>query len=264
MSAETKATIKFPGFAYSGFDVPALEMSESLIEGLGTNKKAYELATDSMPLVWRVALYTVGRDLAWGVDVNLPQPVKDAATLVYADAQGRKGRGGWHKDGILYLSRDQAPKGMRQPEDKDYVLAKYFIDIGGFEQKDDKWKIKTSPTTREEFVWLPKGGGAYAVPTCDGVYNHLTGTPIETIEDSEKAIKRWMETGLTEEQALKELSRNYRKDSGIAVVGSWSDACSGPLCVDLDSGPWRRDTLIGSFSRVGLPSGARRRRTQDT
>lgn len=80
-----------------------------------SRKQAYELAPVSTPLAWRVALYSVGRDLALGEKdaERLPEPVRQAGSLVYKDAQERKGRGGWHKDGILYnIPRTETPKGV--------------------------------------------------------------------------------------------------------------------------------------------------------
>ena len=249
MSVEAQTTVKFPGFAYRGFDIPALEMPASLIENLGTNKQAYELVPNSTPLAWRVALYSVGRDVALGEKEAeyLPESVRQAGSLVYNDAQERKGRGGWHKDGVLYLPRTETPKGMTQPKDENYVLARYFRDIAGFERKGDVWTIKPSPETREELIWIPEGDGAFAVPIRDGVYHPVTGTAFETLKSRDAAVKRWIEAGLTKDQAEKELSRNYRRSSGVAAVWSYSGDGDGPLYVDLDNGPWDRYSLLGSF-----------------
>ena len=139
MPIATQTRIKIPGFAYRGFEVPALEMPIDIISNLGTSEPAYKLAPNSTPLAWRVALYSVGRDEALGEEYveMLPTSVREAGRLVYFDAQERRAGGGWHKDGVLYLSRDQTPKGMRQPKDEGYVLAKYFKDIEGFNENGE-------------------------------------------------------------------------------------------------------------------------------
>ena len=245
-------TLKFPGFTYMGFDIPGLEIPTSLIDDLGPGEPAYKLVPKSIPLAWRVGLYLVGRDLSLGIEdaEYLPEPVKKAGKLVYQDTQKRKGRGGWHKDGVLFLPKSETPKGMWQMKDP-YVLAKHFKDIEGFEEKDGEWKIKSLPDTREEYVWLPEGDGNFVVPPTKHEitpYHPITGTPFETIENREKAIKRWTDAGLTEEQAKKEVSRFYRRNSaGLAAVFSWSFGSDGPLGVLLDSGPRSWDPDVGSF-----------------
>jgi len=238
-----------PGFTYRGFDVPAIGMPASLIDDLGTGEPAYKLAPKSTPLSWRVALYSVGKDLSLGIEdaESFPMPVKEAGRLVYSDAQARQGRGCWHKDGVYILPRSDAPEGMLQPEDDGCVLARYFRDIEGFEKKDGGWKINPSPNTREELVWLPFGGGSFVVPTMDGVYNPITGTPFETVKDRDEALKRWASAGLTEEQAAKELSRFYRRNSGTAAVDSWSSGYYGAMCVLLYNAPAYRYDNLGSF-----------------
>ena len=248
MAVEIAKTMNIPGFAYRGFDVPAIGMPACLVDDLGTGEPAYKLAPKSSPLSWRVALYTVGRDLSLGVGYaeSLPTPVREAGRLVYSDAQERKDSGVWHKDGAYILPRSDASKGMLQPKDDGFVLARYFRDVEGFEDKDG-WEIIPSPNTREELVWLPFGDGSFVVPTMDGAYNPITGTPIETIRDRKEAVKRWIKADLTEEQAEKEISSFYRRSEGTAAVGSWSDGLSGPLCVGLDGGPGFRYASVGSF-----------------
>ena len=238
MAVKTAKTVEIPGFTYRGFDVPALGMSTALIDDLGTAEPAYKLAPKSTPLSWRVTLYTVGKDLSLGIEgaESLPTPVKEAGRLVYSDAQARQGRGCWHRDGVYILPRSDAPKGMRQPEDDNFVLARYFKDIEGFEDKHG-WKINPSPNTREELVWLPFGDGGFVVPTMDGAYNPVTGTPCETVKDRMEAVKRWVSAGLTEEQARKELSRFYRRSEGTTAVYSWSGDYNGALSVSLVSAP---------------------------
>ena len=255
MAGEIVKTMNIPSFTYRGFDVPAIGMPACLVDDLGTGEPAYKLAPKSSPLSWRVALYTVGRDLSLGVEdaESLPTPVKEAGRLVYSDAHERKGRGGWHKDGVYILPRSEAPKGMLQPKDDRFVLARYFKDIEGFEQKEDGWKIKPSANTREELVWLPFGECSFVVPTKEGAYNPITGTPFETVRDRREAAKRWVSAGLTEEQADKEISEFWRENDGVAVVGSWSCGSGyGPLRVIIYNDPRYRDASISSFpaSRV--------------
>ncbi len=252
MATKAAQKIALPGFRYGGFDVPALDLSPSLIDGLGTSEQAYKLAPKSVPLSWKVGLYMVGRDLGLGSQEAdaLPGPVKEAGRMVYSDAQKRKAEGVWHKDGVLFVPRDQAPKGMLQPNDS-YALARYFKNTDGFEQKGDVWTIKPSPQTEETLVWLPKGGGSFVVPTMDGLYNPITGTPFETIGNKEEAIKRLVKAGLTEQlpnKDNKEISRFYRADSGARAVVSWSNGDYGPLCVDVSYEPWFRSSDIGSFA----------------
>lgn len=248
MAVETAKTAKIPGFTYREFDVPAIGMLAPLIGDLGTGEPAYKLAPKSTPLSWRVALYTVGKDLSLGIEdaESLPTPVKEAGRLVYSDAQARQGRGCWHKDGVYILPRSDTPKGMRQPEDDNFVLARYFKDIESFEDKDG-WKINPSPNTREELVWLPFGDGSLVVPTMDGAYNPVTGTPFETIIDRKEAVKRWVSAGLTEEQTEKELSRFYKRSEGTAAVSSWSSDAGGPMCVFLGDMPDSGYDDLGSF-----------------
>jgi len=248
--------VSIPGFTYRGIEVQPMTLSGDMIADLGTGTPAYKLAPDSTPLAYRVALYSVGRDLAWGEPdaEKLPGEVKEAGKMVYEHNQKRPGKGGWHKDGVLFLRRNEAPKGMAKPSDE-YALARYFRDIKGFDEKS--YKIKSSPETTETLLWLPFGGGRYYVPTANGIFHPVTGTPFETIENEQKAIKRWMETGLTEEQARKELSRFYRGSEGTRAVVSWSNDDGGSLCVDLNLVPGNGYGSIGSFPASRSPSGAR-------
>ena len=246
--------LKVPGSSYRNFNLPNLSLGAELIENLGTSEEAYKLAPKSAPLAWRVALYTVGRDLEIGEPLadGLPESVKEAGRLVYKDAHDRKARnasGCWQKDGFLYLKRSDAPKGARAPEG--FVPGKYLKNIEGFDEKHG-YAIKPSPETEEFLIWLPEGEGSFIVPTMDGAYHPHTGTPFETIKDRDKAIKRWVDNGLTEEQAIKELSRFYRMTEGTAAVLSWSNGSYGPLCVCLDLEPWYRISYIGSFAASSL------------
>lgn len=250
MTTKAAQKVKLPGFRYGGFDVPGLELSASLTDDLGTSEQAYKLAPKSAPLSWKVSLYMVGRDLEIGSEEAeaLPNPVKEVGRMVYSDCQKRKAEGTWHKDGVLFVPRSQAPKGVLQPNDDNYALARYFKDIEGFEEKGDAWAVKPSAQTEELFVWVPKGCGSYVVPTMDGSYNPVTGTPFETIEDRKEAVKRWVNAGLTEQQTDKEISRFYRADSGTRAVSSWSGDNVGPLCVYLVGEPCCRSSGIGSFA----------------
>jgi len=247
MPAENYQVLQTPAFTYRGFDIPALDVPGELIDNLGTAEPAYKLAPKSAPLAWRVGLYMVGRDLELGEDdaETLPEPVRQAGRMAYEDCQARRGRGAWHKDGILF-EPEATIRGSVRPG-KDYFAARFFRDIEGFEQTDDGWKIKPSPDTRESRIWVPYGSGHFIVPTGDGAYNPITGTPFETIKDRDRAINRWLDAGLTEEQAEAELSRFYR-GSNVNAVSSWSFGSNGPLCVSLGGGPWDGDSSNGSFA----------------
>jgi len=247
-TAETSQIVKIPAFSYRGFELPALDMSTELINDLGTNEPAYKLAPKSAPLACRVALYTVGRDLELGeADAEaLPEPVRQAGSMVYKDCQARKGRGAWHKDGIFIEGTDATIRGSVRPG-KDYLAARFFKGIDGFEEKDGVWQIKPSSQTREERLWVPNGGGRFIVPTMDGAYNPITGLPFETIDSRNKAVKRWVDAGLTPEEADKEISRFYRS-SGTRAVGSWSSDYSGPLAVDVDDGQRYWFSSLGSLA----------------
>ena len=127
------------------FSIPSLEISYSLFDNLGTSKPAYGIAPRSSPLSFRVALYLIGRDLKLGIEdtLKLPESVRTSGTLVCEDAHKRTGRGAYHKDAVQYIERNNAPNNMRQPKNKNYVLARYFYDIAGFEEYDGKWKLQT-------------------------------------------------------------------------------------------------------------------------
>jgi len=246
--------MKTPGFRYAGFDVPGLNISTSLINDLGTSEPAYKLASKSIPLAWKVALYMVGRDLAFGIEdaESLPEPVMEAGRLVYSECHRKKGEGGipvgvWHKDAVLFLPRSEKPKGM-WPMPNGYALAKYFKDIMCLKENGD---IEPSPDTIEEYVWLPPGNGGFIIPpeSGEGTYHQVTGTPRQTIRNKKKVIKRLVEAGLTGEQAKNELSRFYRADSGVhAVYSSCNEDSDGPLCVNLYCAPSVRDLSKGSFA----------------
>lgn len=256
------ALIKIPAFHYRGFEIPALKIPDPPIADLGTYEQAYKLAPKSAPLVWKVGLYHVGMGLSLGDKdaESLPEPVKQAGRLVYADAQEKLGRGVWHKDGALFVPKSETPKGMWQMSDP-WSLVRYFSNIKGFKEGGKEgYDIDPLPETREEYVWLPEGGGQFTVPTGYGPHHPVTGTPLETVESKDEALKRWMGAGLTEEQANKELSRFYRRNTpGLAAVNSWSNVLGGPLCVDIYDEPRSRYPIFGSFPGVVQPSGARRR-----
>ncbi|MEW6664144.1 MAG: hypothetical protein AB1512_02840 [Thermodesulfobacteriota bacterium] len=247
MVAETSRSLGIPGFRYKGFDVPAIDIPVSFFEDTGTGEPACKLAARSAPLAWRVAFYSIGRDLALDIEdaEALPASVKDAGKLVYFDAQERMAGGGWHRDGAYILPKSDAPKGMLKPKG-DFRLARYFRDIEGFEEKQDGWRINPSPVSEESLIWLPTGHGFFIVPTMDGIYNPATGTPFETVCDWKAAVKRWVSAGLTEEEARKEISCFFRTDGGTAAVASFSGDYEGPLCVNLD-GPGGGDPALGSF-----------------
>jgi len=251
-TTETAQIVKIPAFSYRGFDIPAVDMSTDLINDLGISEPAYKLAPKSAPLAWRVGLYTVGRDLELGeADAEaLPEPIRQAGSMIYKDCQARtepgKGSGVWHKDGILIEGTDSTIRGSVRPG-KDYLAARFFKNTEGFEERDGTWQIKTSPQTREERVWVPNGGGNFIVPTMDGAYNPITGLPFETIENRSKAVKRWIDAGLTPEEADKEISRFYR-NQGTRAVYSWSYVDDGPLAVDVNDGPGGRGSIAGSFA----------------
>lgn len=246
MAVKTAEVMKTPSFSYRGFDIPALRISTELIADLGTSEPAYKLAPKSAPLAWKVGLYMLGRDLALGEEdaKALPEPIKQAGRMVYEDCQARtkpdKGSGAWHKDAVLF-EPEATIKGSIKPGN-DYIAARYFIDIEGFDEKTNK--IKPSPRTREERIWVPKGDGWFIVPTKYGLFNPITGTPEETIADRGEALKRLADAGLAEN----ELSRHHRGSSGTYAVNSWSSGCDGPVCVGLYYEPGGRNSALGSLA----------------
>ncbi len=250
MTTKTAEKISMPSFRYRGFDVPALDLSTSLIDDLKTSEPAYKLAPKSAPLSWKVGLYMVGRDLEIGSEEAeaLPGPVKEAGRMVYSDCQERKAEGTWHKDGVLFLPKSEKPKGM-WPMPDGYALAKYSMGIAGFTEKDGVWQPDPEHDTIEEYMWLPPGDGRFVAPpdSGEGAY-HPLGPPRFTVGDRKEAVKRWVNAGLTEQQAGKELSIFYRADSGTRAVISWSDGDDGPLCVNLYGEPRGRGSSIGSFA----------------
>lgn len=259
MSSQNPRVLNIPRFSYRGFDVPAIGLPDSLIDDLGTYKPAYELAPKSIPLAWRVAFYTIGGDLSLGIESanSLPDAVKEVGGLVYSASERE---GGWHKDGVSILPRSDAPKGMLQPNGEGFVLARYFKDIAGFEKKNGGWEVKPSANTNESLVWLPQGMG-HVVPTRDGVYNPVTGTPFETItiRDRIGALKRWVSESLTEKQAAKQMSEFYRmNEESTFAVGSWAGSTSYlllgdvPLLISLGCEPSAYYSNIGSFPAIRM------------
>lgn len=244
-TVETVDIVKTPAFTYRGFNIPSLEVPAQLIDDLNTGEPAYKLAPKSTPLSWTVGLYMVGRDLMLGESdaEALPEPIREAGKMVYTKAQAREGEGIWHKDAVL-IEPGAGIKGSVRPGN-DYVAARFFKGIEGFEKTDDGWKINPTPDTEESRIWVPYGDGRFIVPTSDGAYNPITGTPFETIADREKAIKIWADAELTEKQAGREVSRFYR-GNGVHAVYSWSSDSSGPLCVLLDNVPRFRGSNAGS------------------
>jgi hypothetical protein len=249
MAAETAKIMRIPGFTYRGFRVPPLNLGAELIDNLGTGEPAYKLAPGSVPLADLVALYMVGMDLAIGEQLanGLPDSVKEAGRLIHEGYQARQGRGCWHKDGAILLPESEWPRGEVHPPGKHYAV--YLTDIEGFEKKEGAWRPKPSSNTAEERIWLPPGG-AFIVPSAYGglAYDPKTGVPKETEKNRDKAISMWRDAGLTEEQADKELSGFYRRNSDVAAVYSWSFGCLGAVCVGLGSAPAYRSSSLGSFA----------------
>lgn len=242
--------LKVPGFSYRNFDMPNLSLGAELIQNLGTSEEAYKLAPKSTPLAWRIALYTVGRDLEIGEPLadELPESVKEAGRLVYKDAHDRKARnasGCWHKEAIKFLPMSEKPRGVFAPEG--YALARHFRDAI-FVKEGNIYRIQPSEKDPEGALKLiPKGGGSFIVPTKYEIYDP-DGMPEATEADMEKAVRMWVNWGLTEKQARNELSRFYRMNESTAAVGSWSGDYDGPLCVNLDFVPGCRYSVIGSFA----------------
>jgi hypothetical protein len=256
-------TLNLPSFKYGGFDIPALELSTALIHEPKRFELACELAAKSAPLAVRVGLYQVGRDLSLGRKdaKSLPRTVKDAGKLVYYHSQTRNLGGTFHNDAVLLVPRSETPKGMRQMPPQ-WDLARYFQNIRGFKERDndfvrldssygarlamrgigvEQYDIDPLPQTTEQYVWLPRGGGWFCVPTSDGTY-HPVGTPLETVENRDEAVKRWMEAGFTKKQAIREISRFHRTyDHTLTAVFSESNTTvtnEGPLHIDLNYEPY--------------------------
>ncbi|MBI5347558.1 MAG: hypothetical protein HZB66_03035, partial [Candidatus Aenigmarchaeota archaeon] len=263
MATETPTMLELPGFNYDNFYTPAIALSSSLIENARSGRYAHNLAADSAPLQWRVALYHVGRGLEWSDQEaqRLHDAVKEAGKQIYENAQlcrqgKRYGEGTFHRDALLLYPKSGAPKGWRQPKG-DYKFGIYLQGIEGFEKKGEEWKPVECSDTKEIKLWVAPGDGRFIVPTTDGAYHPEAGIFLATEEALKKAIGMWMETGLSEEQAKNELSKGYRKDSGLAAVESWSYGDGGSLCVDLRYGPGYRGYFGGSFPASRSPSGAR-------
>jgi hypothetical protein len=261
MAGEGIKRLTVPAFTYRGFTVPALTLGEDLIASIDSKEPAYKLASLSAPLATRIALYTVGLDGEIGEPSvrNLPEAVREGGTRIYEDARQRKKKNTndpadvpvtcWHKDGVYLLPRSETPKCMLQPEDPRYVLAKYFKDVDGFEERGGIWQIRPTSDTTELFVWLPRGDDCFVVPTKDGVYHPVTGTPFETVLSKNEALKRWMSAGLTKEQAEEGLTRFYRaRPSEIAVVDSFSDGYSGEFAIEIVAPPSSVDATSGFFN----------------
>lgn len=271
-------TITVPDFSYNGIDVPSLDITNpfvanlrdvtSPVPGPGTIP-AYELAADSIPLVWYVALYSVGRDMNIKLEdpEQLPDTVKKAGKMVYNHAQERQCMGLYHRDAVLREPNVKRIRGEKKP--KDGVAARYFADIAGFEYTGDDWKIIPAPETKEVSLWLPPGAGMpdevgdFVAPTPEGIYHNLTGTPLRTVRGRERAIREWTKAGLTEEQAEKEVSRFFRgcEHSTVNAVLSWSDQIYGPLSISLNMQP---DELIGGYGSFAARRKEARPRAQSS
>lgn len=270
MPSESEQNLRIPGFQYRGIDVPGLEIdvpglkipdyfSDPGVITVGAIRHSellYELASNSVPLAWKAGLYLVGRDLALGIGDAfwLPELVKKAGEIVYSHAQKPDARSVVHKDAVLF-EPGATIKGNTRP--KGCIAAKYFKDIEGFDTEIEE--IKSSPQTKMEHVWVPKGKGRFIVPTRYGAYHPVTGTPLETIEDREKAIKRWVDAGLTGEQASDELSRSYiNGNPGTWLVTSSSNRYDGPFCIRLDGRPTNSSFEYSSFAAHRYPAEMRR------
>ncbi len=270
MPSEPEQNLRIPGFQYRGINVPGLEIdvpglkipdyfSEPGVITVGAikhGKLLYKLASNSVPLAWKAGLYLVGRDLALGIGDAcwLHEFVKKAGEIVYSHAQKPDARSVVHKDAVLF-EPGATIKGTIRP--RGCIAAKYFKDIEGFDTQFEE--IIPSPQKEIERVWVPKGNGRFIVPTGYGAYHPVTGTPLETIEDREEAIKRWVNAGLTEEQARDELSRSYINGSpGTWLVTSSSDGYNGPFCIRLDGRPTNSSFEYGSFAAHRCPAEMRR------
>jgi hypothetical protein len=201
---------------YRGFYIPG-QIPSCLIEDFAEKKSTdrspfWDFAS---PLVHRVVLDVIGRDVEWGMkDAEaLPDGVKEAGIAV----RGRQGICGTHNDALVFIPKSETPKGMRQMPDP-YRLARYHKGIEFPEEMvscgPQAWTLSTReddlPSREQTYIWLPQTGNAknprYIVPTGEGAYHRVTGTPFETIEGREEAIERWREAGLTREEAERELS----------------------------------------------------------
>ena len=243
---EPPGKLELPGFMYRNFEVPSIDLSASLIENPRSDKYVHELAAASAPLQWRVALYHVGRGLAWGGEEaqRLPEAVRKAGRDIYENAQQcragtRAGEGTFHNDAVYIYPKSHAPKGWVQPYG-DYRFGIYLKGIEGFEQKDGVWEPKLTPETKEIRLWVPEGNIRFIVPTSEGAYHPETGTPLATEANREKALKLWMEAGLSAEQARNELSIAYRRNEGLAAPSP--------------AGRTTRTPAPARFPRAGLPS----------
>jgi hypothetical protein len=225
-----------PKFQYRGRNVPRLLM-ESAIVSDKKPKAPFDPLLHSRPLSDILAFYEIERDLEcespWKNDANkLPERVKFVAKK-FMDRVRNK----WifAKDAYMILPNSQAPPGMETLPGQDYVLAKYFKSVKGFEENH-------SPTgsEKEVFVWLPYGPGGcggYVIPTRDGVYNPITGTPFATEFDVWKAQEIWESWGFSKPRwVISKFYRNHDENEIYPVIfaSSPGESEGGPATILLN------------------------------
>ncbi len=252
--------LKLSKFKYAGFEVPSLEMNGGeLYANLQTEKPAYELAPQSIPLAWKTAYFLVGRDLSLGINdfgvESLPDEVKEFGTNIYNECQAKNGRGHWHKDGVRLLGTKATIKGSTRPAGA--IAAEYFTDIQGFDEEGRIIPSKDTHHQNPEKIWVPEGKGRFMIYTRVGLYQPQ-GIPFETEENMEDALNSISEAlEISAGKAKELLNRFYRGTKGDHAVGSNSYVHDGALGVGLGSGPRSWYGGVGSFPASRSLSGAK-------
>lgn len=241
-----------PSFDYMNFRVPGLSDYGVLLysdSGFHVNPQLvlnhedkgplYIMNGGMEPLVLRSAFYTIGRDLLL-MDAEkaerLAPEVRMAAKSVYRQARQKLRKGAWHGDCFVFIEKPDVPKGILHPSDEGYMPAWCYSDVEKVVPDGDGYKIETKSTTTETFLWLPPGEGRFIVPTKDGTYHPVTGTPFETVKDRKEAKKRWVSMGLSDTEADMEISRFYRelpKDRKYGISCSLSGDECGPFGISI-------------------------------
>jgi hypothetical protein len=261
-------------FSYNGFSVPALQIAEPLVMDAGTmDIPVNDHFAKSCPMNYRTALYSLGRDMKLGKDTgNIPGIVMMAAEFVYSHAhectKSENHTGVVHNDIAVFLPWAEAPKGMHRPRNKKFRFVQYYVDVDEVE----RWHDHSIPVSygKMENLMMPEGATAvrlapwiggrkechFVVPTkrnpggdCEW-YNHVTGTPLDSVKGKEKALKRIMEyEGLSEEQAMPELSSFFMKIKDQSVVPcTYGSTNNGPLAILMDIRPWHLNPEYGSYN----------------
>lgn len=253
---------------YRGFQVPEALRWEGLRKNLGTGIEAYRASMESTTATVWLSFYSLGEDIIYheenGEELpeeikRLPEADRELGKELYLDCQRRaklrdpehpdhgKWQGVWFKDAVDFDVKKPTPRVV--PEG--YIYAVYIKGV-------ENWDVNYMPLDGERIpAEIPVSNGAFAVPKGIHVYDQLTGVPKKVEPNKKKALKAWMDTGLTQEQAERRMSRVYSmRDSGIAVVRSNAGPGGGPLYLSFCGVPGSRSSSVGSVAASRLASGA--------